>query len=125
VGGEIDLAGHAHALGLGLDAAKGDALAGGVEFNAVEPLVEIELPPRAPQLAVGRELQPDLFLLLDDLLDLAVLDLPELSGGDLALLALRARLLERRRSQQAADMIGAEWRFGSLHRVFPVCEWRE
>jgi hypothetical protein len=48
-----------------------------------------------------------------------------LSGGDLALLALRARLLERRRSQQAADMIGAEWRFGSLHRVFPVCEWRE
>ena len=117
--GEIDLADDAHAFGLGLDPGKGDALAGGVELHAIEPLVEIELPPGAPELAVGRELEPDLFLLLDDLLDLAVLDLPELLGGDLALLALRPRLLERRGAQQAADMIGAEWRFGSLHRSFP------
>ena len=35
---------------------------------------EIEMPPGAAELAVGGELQPDLFLLLDDLLDLAVLD---------------------------------------------------
>src|SRR5207253_994287 len=43
--GEIDLADHALALGLGLDACKLDALAGGIELDAVETLVEIELPP--------------------------------------------------------------------------------
>ena len=74
--GEIDLADDAHALGLGLDAGELDALAGRVELDAVEPLEEIELPPGAAELAVGRELEPDLLLLLDDLLDLAVLDLP-------------------------------------------------
>src|SRR3954470_13298256 len=117
--GEIDLVHDAHAFGLGLDPGKGNALAGGVEFNAIEPLVEIELPPGAPELAVGRELEPDVLLLLDDLFDLAVLDLLELFGRALALLALRPRLLERRGAQQAADVIGAKWRFGSLHRSFP------
>ena len=63
-------------------------------------------------------LQADLLLLLDDLLDLAVLDLLELGGGDLALLALGARLLQRRGAQQAADHVGAERRLGSCgHRA--------
>ena len=82
--GESDLAGDAHALGLGLDAGELDALADRVHLDAVEALVEIELPPRAAELAVGRELEPDLLLLLDDLLDLAVLDLGKLRVGDLA-----------------------------------------
>src|SRR5215470_1992647 len=111
--GEIDLADHAHALGLGLDAGEGDALAGGVELDPVEPLVEVELPPSAAELAIGRKLEPDLLLLLDDLLDLAILDRLELGGGDLTLLALPSRLLERRGAQEAADVIGAERRFGS------------
>jgi len=39
-----------------------------VEFHAVEPLVEIELPPGAPQLsAVGPSFPPGLFLPLVDL----------------------------------------------------------
>ena len=62
--GEADAAGHAHALGLGLDAVEDDAVADLIELDAVEPLEEIELPPRAAQLAVGGELEPDLLLLL-------------------------------------------------------------
>ena len=40
-------------------------------FRAVEPPEEIQMPPRAAELAVGDGLQPDLLLLLDDALDLA------------------------------------------------------
>src|SRR5262249_8505699 len=40
----------------------------------------------------------------------------ELGGGNGALFALGARFLERRRAQEAADMVGTERRFGSLHR---------
>ena len=48
------------------------------------------------------------------LIDLAVLDLLELGRGYLTLLALGARLLDRRGAQDRADMVGAEWRLGSL-----------
>ena len=115
--GETDLAGDADRLCLGLHALELDAVVELVELDAVEHAEEIEMPPRAAEFAVGRELQPDLFLLLDDLLDLAVLDLFELGGGDLALLALGARLLDRRGAQQAADHVGAEWRLGPLHDI--------
>src|ERR1051325_11074425 len=89
---EADLAGDADALGLGGDAGELDAFAGRIELDAVETLVEIELPPRAAELAVGGELQPDLLLLADDPVDLAVLDLGELRIGDLAPGALGPRL---------------------------------
>src|SRR5262249_56330357 len=65
---------------------------------------------------VGCKWKVEVLRRLDDLLDLAVVDRVELGGGDGALFALGARLLERRRAQEAADMIGAERRFGSLHR---------
>ena len=48
--------------------------------------------------------------------DLAVFDRFERGGGDLALGVTLARLFQRGGPQQAADMIGAERRFGSLHR---------
>ena len=76
--GEAELADDAHALGLGLDAGELDALAGVEHLDAIETLVEIELPPGAAELAVGRELEADLLLLPDDLLDLAILDRLEL-----------------------------------------------
>jgi len=47
---------------------------GGIEGDAVEAAEEVEVPPRAAKLAVGGELEPDLLLLLDRLLDLAVFD---------------------------------------------------
>ena len=52
---------------------------------------------------------------MHDLLDLHVLDLAQLVRRDLALLELGARLLDARRPEQAADLVGAERRFGSLH----------
>jgi hypothetical protein len=72
--GEANLADRAHALGLGLDAGEDDALAGRIHLDAVEAFEEVELPPRAAQLAVGRELEAHLLLLPDDLFDLAVFD---------------------------------------------------
>jgi hypothetical protein len=120
--GEADAAGHAHALGLGLDAVEDDAVADLIELDAVESLEEIELPPRAARLAVGGGLEPNLLLLSDRLLDLAVLDRAQRAGGELAALVLRPRLLERRRPQQAADVVGAEWRRLPLHRSsHPPC----
>ena len=76
--GEADLAGDLDALHLGLHALELDAVVEFVELDAVEHAEEIEMPPGAAEFAVGDELEPDLFLLLDDLLDLAVLDFLQL-----------------------------------------------
>ena len=51
-----------------------------VDLDAIEHAEEIEMPERAAELAVGGELKPDVLLLLDDLLDLAVLDRLELAA---------------------------------------------
>ena len=116
--GKSDLAGDLDAARLGLHALKLNAVIELVDFHAVEHAEEIEVPPRAAKLAIGGKLKADLFLLLDDLLDLAVFNLFELSRRNRALLALRARLLDRRGAQNAADMVGAEWRLGSLRHGF-------
>src|SRR6266516_6401240 len=76
------------------------------------------MPPRPAVFAVGRELQPDLLLPADDVLDLAILDLAQRAGGNLAALAFGAGLFERRGTQQAADVIGAVGRPGSAHGLF-------
>src|SRR6185503_5325977 len=73
----------------------------------------------AAEFAVGDRLQADLFLLPDGAFDLAVLDRPQRAGVDLALRELRARLLERGRPQQAADVVGAERGRGAFHLISP------
>src|ERR1051326_752372 len=95
------------------------ALVCGVKRHTVEPAEEIEMPPRAPEFAVSRKLQPDLFLLFDDLLDLAVFDILELRRCYPALRVLGPRFLQRRGPQQAADVIGAEWRRRALRGHLP------
>ena len=75
---------------LGLHALKLDPVVEFVDRDAIEHAEEIEMPPGPAELAVGGELEADLFLLPDDLLDFAVLDLLELGRADRALLALRA-----------------------------------
>src|SRR4029079_6887719 len=55
--GEGDLADDAQALRLGLDPTELDTLVAFVELDAVEHAEEIEMPPRAAELAVGRELE--------------------------------------------------------------------
>ena len=61
--GEADLAGHLDAFGARLHAREGDAALHHMALDAVEAPEEIEMPPRAAELAVGDGLQPDLFLL--------------------------------------------------------------
>src|SRR5262249_17569172 len=85
-----------------------------VLFNAIEAPEKIEVPPGAAEFTVRDRLQSDIFLLFDDALDLAVFNLLKLSRCNLAFYVLLARFLQRRRPQQTADMIGTEWRFGTL-----------
>src|ERR1700693_4023195 len=67
VAGKADFADGAYAFGLGVDAVKLDAFVGVIEFDALQSAEEIKMPPRAAEFAVGRELQPDVRLFLDDL----------------------------------------------------------
>src|SRR3954469_8730742 len=106
-----------------VDAQKDRARLRALEFELALPLVgldaverdqEVGLPGGAAILAVGDRLEPGSLLLLDQRLDLAILDRLQLLGRDLALFALAASILERGRTQQAADMIGAKGRLGSL-----------
>src|SRR5215475_789661 len=113
VGREVELAGNAVSFGPRLDTMKLDAVRQRDLLAASEPPAEVEMPPGAAILAIGRELQPDLLLLLDDAFDLAILDRLELGGRDLALSSLGARALDRGRAQDGADMIGTEGGLGS------------
>ena len=113
--GKPDLAVDANGCCPALDAVELDAVVKLAGFHAVKHAEEVEMPKRAAELAVGRNLQPDLLLLFDDRLDLAVLDLLELSRIDLALVPLAARFLQARRAQQASDHVGAKRRLVSRH----------
>ena len=107
--GEVDLAGDLDRLGFCFDAVELDRRRTD-QFDALQSLEEIEMPPGTAEFAVGSELQADLRLLLDDLLDLAVFDFAQRVGGNPAFGKLGARLFQRSRPQQAADVIGAERR---------------
>src|SRR6516164_1093181 len=88
-------------------------------LNAVEAPKKVEVPPGAAELAVGNRLQADLFLFPDDRANLTVFDLLEFGCTDVVVGAALARLFQGGRAQQAADMIGAERRRGSLHPFLP------
>src|SRR6516164_95913 len=92
--GKSQLALDADALRLGLHAVELDAVVERVNLDPVEHAEEIEMPPRAAELSVGRELETGLLLFFDDLPDLAILDLLELGPADLTPLALRACFLQ-------------------------------
>src|SRR5262245_27825118 len=118
--GETELADHADAQRLGLDPLELDAVVEFIDLDAVQHAEEIEVPPRAAELAVGGELEADLFLLSDHVADLAIFHRLERLGGDLALLLLGARLVNRGRTQETAYMIGTERRLGSFHERHPL-----
>ena len=89
----------------------------GVDFGySVEILQKILVPHCAAKFAVGDAVKTDGLLLVDDARDLAVLDRLQLRAGNLAVGKLRLGVLERRRTQQAADMIRPERRLCSFHR---------
>ena len=113
--GEIELADHADGVMAGLDAGELNTGLGVEELAAGELGQKIEMPPGAAEFAVGRELQADRGLLVHDLFDLEVFGLAQILRRDLALLQPGARFLDARWPQQAADLVGAERGFGSLH----------
>src|SRR5262249_22235732 len=117
--GEVDLAGDADALRLGLHPLELDAAGQLVDLDVVETVIEVVMPEHAAILAVGHALQADLLLLLDDLRNLLVLNLLQIGRADLPLVALGARLGDRRRAQIAADMVGAERWLGPSHGSSP------
>src|SRR5215471_18586411 len=116
-----ELTDHAQHHRLGLRALEFDLALAEIGFDAVELAEKVVVPEGAAELAVGDGLQAHLFLLFDDGGDLAVFDRAQLVGADLATLALGARVLQGGWTQQAADVIGAEWRFGAGHaRPIPL-----
>ena len=115
--GEADLAGHLDALGARLHAREGDAVSITWRSTPSRPQRKSRCHQERRNSPSVTALQPDLFLLADDALDLAVFDRLEVGRRNLALGALRARLLQGGRAQQAADMVGAERRLGALHRL--------
>jgi hypothetical protein len=82
--------------------------------DAVELDEEIEVPPVATELAIRHGAQPDLLLTPHDLAHGVVLDDPQVCERQPAGAPARARFGEPGRPQQAADVVGAEWR---LHRA--------
>jgi hypothetical protein len=111
--GKPDLANDADAPRLGLDALELDAVIEFVDLDPVQHAVEVEVPPRAAIFPVGRKLEAQFLLPGDDLCNLRVFHRLEIARRDLALLTFLARLLERRRAQDRANMVGAEGRFCS------------
>src|SRR5215470_16549220 len=120
IGRKIELADHAHRVMPCLDARELDADLGVKQLAARETAQKIEMPPGAAKLSVGRKLQANGSLLVHDFLDLHILDLAQIVGRDLALLMFGASLLDAGRTQQAADLVGAERRSCSLHGITPT-----
>ena len=76
--------------------------------HAFELFQEVDVKEGAAELAVGHALQPGVLLLPDDVADVRVFDPPQLVLRDGAGLLPAARLDERRRPQEAADVVCAE-----------------
>src|SRR5947209_6921843 len=95
-----ELADHAQHHRLGLRALELDLALAEIGLDAGELAEEVVVPKRAAELAVGDRSQPNVLLLADDRLDLAVFD-----------------RLERGRAQQASHVIGAKRRLGAGHAL--------
>src|SRR5256714_8145599 len=70
---------------------------------------------RAAEFALGDALQPGVLLLLHDVADVRVFDLPELGLRDRPCLLASPCVEARRRPQQTADVVGAEGWVYSAH----------
>ena len=116
---KIELAGDPIAFRPRLDAAELDSVRKRDLFTARQPPKEIEVPPGAPVLAVGRELEPDVLLPPDDLDDLLILAVGQFLGGDSALFPEFPRRLDLFAAQDRAHVVGAERRLGPCHCITP------
>src|SRR5262249_60398939 len=108
-----ELADDAQHHGLGLRALELDLALAEIGFDARKLAEKVVVPKCAAELAVGDGSQPDVLLLADGRLDLAVFDRGELRGADLAALALTARRFDRGGAQPHAPANrakGTVWR---------------
>ena len=122
VGGKVELARDLQALGLGLrrrgTGCRGRARRARSPSRCQKKSKCHQERRNSPSVASCR---PTSSCLPDDLPDLLVLDRLQLGGVICALLALGARVLERRGAQQAADHVGTEGRRGRRHGVYSSC----
>ena len=118
---EADLAVDLDALGLGLHALELDAVVELHDVDAVEESEEVEVPPRAAELAVGGQLQPGILFAHDEVGDRRILDPGEGVGVDRPFGVLGTGALEGLGTQETADDVGAV-RGNDAHRsiVSPV-----
>jgi hypothetical protein len=79
-------------------------------LDSAELVDEVHVPRRAPELPVGRRLEPDLSLHLHDVADRLILGRAQLLGRQAPGGELLSRLQQLRRAEQAADVIRAKRR---------------
>ena len=110
--GAPDLPCHAHERRLFDDALEPDTERPGRGVHPIEAADKIDVPPVAPELAIGDRLQSDRFLQGHDLADAFVFDRAERGAIDLSSRAAYARVLQLLRAQETPDVIGAKGRCG-------------
>jgi hypothetical protein len=84
----------------------------GRQADAVEPPQEVEVPEVSPVLTVGDGAEAQRLLPGHRRADAAILHLVQLRSGDRAGPGPSARLVQRGRAQETADVVGAERRSG-------------
>ena len=112
--GKIDLAGDLDTFVLRLHAVELDSGRGCDRLDSFKPSEEIEMPPGTAEFTIRGKFESNLLLLFDDFFDFTVFNRFQHRSIDFALGSFRSRFLQRRRPQQAADMISAEGRCCTL-----------
>ena len=87
-----------------------------LDREAVDPLDEASPIGAATEFAVGHDLEADILLHLHDIADALILDLRKCSIVDALAHVIAEGLPQHRRTQQAADMVGAE-RWSALRQI--------
>jgi hypothetical protein len=87
-------------------------------LDVIKVSEEIAAPETAPIFPVGYDIQSERFLFANGSANGLIFDIFQIGSGDFLPLQFRSRLLDFWGTQQAADMLGAKWRFGD-HRWLP------
>ena len=90
-----------------------------IHAKPLDPLDEPAPIRAAAEFAVGDDFQPNVFLQLDGVADRRILCSREALFVELAGVKGAKGLTERRRAQQAADVVGAKWRV--VHGSSRIC----
>ncbi|MNE25898.1 hypothetical protein D3C80_1192420 [compost metagenome] len=95
---EAQFTGHAHAVCFGLHAVKLDALIRIVALNALQPIEEVEMPPRTAELTVSHHMQATGALLLNNVANRVIFNISQRAGIDFTAGKFESRLFDRIRT---------------------------